>query len=74
VTSPNPENAEALRMGIRWPAEQVPISSLPQIRTAIAWGGGRTASGEMQLLTGNQIGSLIAYYRTKSLFAVDSHP
>src|SRR4030095_7319569 len=28
----------------------------------------RSADGEMQLLTGNQIGSLIAYYRAKTLF------
>ena len=28
----------------------------------------RTASGEMKLLTGNQIGSLMAYYRVKTLF------
>jgi phosphoglucomutase len=28
----------------------------------------RTASGQMELLTGNQIGSLLAYYRAKTLF------
>src|SRR5437763_3421979 len=28
----------------------------------------RTASGEMKLLTGNQLGSLMAYYRAKTLF------
>ena len=28
----------------------------------------RSAAGEMKLLTGNQIGSLIAYYRAKTLF------
>ena len=28
----------------------------------------RATSGKMKLLTGNQIGSLLAYYRTKTLF------
>ena len=28
----------------------------------------RNSAGEMKLLTGNQIGSLIAYYRAKTLF------
>jgi phosphoglucomutase len=33
------------------------------------WGGAaRPASGPMELLSGNQIGSLLAYYRTKTLF------
>jgi phosphoglucomutase len=69
VTSPNPENAEALRMGIelanRTNADLVIATDPDCDRMGVAV---RTASGEMQLLTGNQIGSLIAYYRTKSFF------
>ena len=45
-----------------------PASSRPiRIATGWAWRCG-ALSGEMKLLTGNQIGSLLAYYRAKTLF------
>jgi phosphoglucomutase len=69
VKSPNPENAEALTMGIKL-AEQtnadVVIATDPDCdRLGVAI---RNASGEMKLITGNQIGSLLAYYRIKKFF------
>ncbi|MDQ6764718.1 MAG: phospho-sugar mutase [Verrucomicrobiota bacterium] len=69
VTSPNPENAEALKLGVAL-ADQihadVVVATDPDCdRMGVAV---RTASGEMKLLTGNQIGSVIAYYRAKTLF------
>ena len=70
VKSPNPENAEALRMGIEL-AEQISadlvIATDPDCdRVGVAV---RASAGEMKLLTGNQIAALIAYHRTKTLFA-----
>ncbi|MEP7015245.1 MAG: phospho-sugar mutase [Verrucomicrobiota bacterium] len=69
VKSPNPENAEALRMGIelakRTNADLVIATDPDCDRIGVAV---RTASGEMKLLTGNQIGALIAWYRAKTLF------
>ncbi|HET9418710.1 MAG TPA: phospho-sugar mutase, partial [Chthoniobacterales bacterium] len=69
VKSPNPENAEALTMGIKL-AEQtnadIVIATDPDCdRLGVAV---RSASGEMSLITGNQIGSLLAYYRIKKFF------
>ena len=69
VKSPNPENAEALRMGVEL-AEiregDLVLATDPDCdRMGVAV---RTASGKMKLLTGNQIGSLLAYYRTKAFF------
>jgi phosphoglucomutase len=69
VTSPNPENAEALRMAIEL-ADKISgdlvIATDPDCdRMGVAV---RTAGGVMKLLTGNQIGSLLAYYRTKAFF------
>ena len=69
VDSPNPENAAALRLGIKQAEEteaDLVIATDPdcdRLGTAI-----RTKQGKMELLTGNQIGSLMAYYRTKTLF------
>ena len=68
VASPNPENASALKMAI----------DLAEAGEALAVIGTdpdcdrmgvvvRNARGEMQLLTGNQIGSLIGWYRIKTL-------
>jgi len=69
VKSPNPENAEALRMGIelaRGKNADLVIATDPDCdRVGVAV---RAANGEMKLLTGNQIAALIAYYRSKTLF------
>jgi phosphoglucomutase len=70
VQSPNPENAEALKLAIelaqRKEADLVIATDPDCDRMGVAV---RSANGEMKLLTGNQIASLIAYYRTKTLFA-----
>jgi phosphoglucomutase len=69
VKSPNPENAEALRMGVelaeKTDAHLVAATDPDCDRVGVAV---RTASGKMKLLTGNQIGSLLAYYRAKAFF------
>jgi phosphoglucomutase len=69
VKSPNPENAEALQMGIELAEKtnaDLVIATDPDCdRMGVAV---RTAAGKMKLLTGNQIGSLIAYYRAKTFF------
>ncbi|MGB0992507.1 MAG: phospho-sugar mutase [Akkermansiaceae bacterium] len=69
VESPNPENAPALAMGIELAEKEtaeIVIGTDPDCdRMGIAV---RNDAGEMQLLTGNQIGSLMAWYRTKTLF------
>ena len=69
VESPNPENAPALKMAIDL-AEQVGaeivIGTDPDAdRMGVAV---RDAGGAMVLLTGNQIGSLMAWYRLKTCF------
>ena len=67
VNSPNPENAEALRMGIdQAEASQsdIVIGTDPDSdRMGVVV---RNGAGEMTLLTGNQIGSLMAFYRLKA--------
>jgi phosphoglucomutase len=69
VQSPNPENAEALELGIelaRAEDADVLIATDPDCdRMGVAV---RTRAREMKLLTGNQIGSLLAWYRAKTLF------
>ncbi len=69
VKSPNPENAEALRLAIEQAQNEgadLVIATDPDCdRMGVAV---RTAADKMKLLTGNQIGSLLAYYRTKKLF------
>ena len=69
VQSPNPENAEALRLAIELAekrAADLVIATDPDCdRMGVAV---RSVDGKMKLLTGNQIGSLVAYYRTKTLF------
>ena len=69
VTSPNPENAEALKLGIelatRDGADLVVATDPDCDRVGVAV---RSAAGKMKLLTGNQMGSLMAYYRAKTLF------
>ena len=70
VKSPNPENAEALELAIKQAeAEQadVVIATDPDAdRMGVAV---RDASGKMILLTGNMIGSIMAYYRCSRLVA-----
>jgi phosphoglucomutase len=69
VKSPNPENAEALKLGVELAVKEnadVVIATDPDCdRMGVAV---RTAQGEMKLLTGNQIGSLMAWYRARTLF------
>jgi phosphoglucomutase len=69
VQSPNPENAEALRLGIELATKthaDLVIATDPDCdRMGVAV---RSRAGEMKLLTGNQIGSLMAYYRAKTFF------
>ena len=69
VDSPNPENAAALRLGVeaaeREKADLVIATDPDCDRMGVAV---LSKAGTMELLTGNQIGSLLAYYRTKTLF------
>lgn len=69
VESPNPENAAALRLGVELAemtgADLVVATDPDCDRVGVAV---RAADGKMKLLTGNQIGSLMAYYRIKALF------
>jgi phosphoglucomutase len=69
VDSPNPENAAALRLGVELAVKEgadLVIATDPDCdRMGVAV---RTAGGAMELLTGNQIGSLLGYYRAKTLF------
>ena len=69
VASPNPENAEALKLGVELATKEgadLVVATDPDCdRVGVAV---RTASGEMKLLTGNQMGSLMAWYRAKTLF------
>ena len=69
VKSPNPENAEALTMAINLAEKEdadVVVATDPDCDRMGA--AVRTTGGKMKLLTGNQIGSLIAWYRTRTLF------
>src|SRR5438874_6597349 len=69
VKSPNPENDEALTMAINLAEKEdadVVVATDPdcdRMGSAI-----RARDGKMKLLTGNQIGSLLAWYRTRALF------
>jgi phosphoglucomutase len=69
VDSPNPENAPALAMGMELADKagaDIVIGTDPDCdRMGVAV---RNDAGQMQLLTGNQIGSLMAWYRTKTFF------
>jgi phosphoglucomutase len=68
VKSPNPENGEALTLAIaqanREGADLVIATDPDCDRMGVAF---RNSAGEMELLTGNQIGSLIAWYRATAL-------
>ncbi|MEP2777457.1 MAG: phospho-sugar mutase [Luteolibacter sp.] len=69
VDSPNPENGPALKMAIDLAntcGAEVVIGTDPDAdRMGVAV---RNKEGEMVLLTGNQIGSLMAWYRLKTCF------
>jgi phosphoglucomutase len=74
VESPNPENAAALQLGVelaqRNDADLV-LATDPdcdRVGVAVRDRDGSEPGGQMKLLTGNQIGSLMAYYRTQTLF------
>lgn len=70
VKSPNPENAEALELAIKQAEEEkadVVLATDPDAdRMGVAV---RDANGKMILLTGNMIGSILAYYRCSRLIA-----
>lgn len=69
VESPNPENAPALKMAIDLAGQsgaEIVIGTDPDAdRMGVAV---RDSGGKMVLLTGNQIGSLMAWYRLKTCF------
>ena len=69
VKSPNPENAPALKMAVDLADQEgadIVIGTDPDCdRMGV---GVRDASGKMQLLTGNQTGSLMGWYRLKTMF------
>ena len=71
VKSPNPENAEALSLGVALAEKigaEVVIATDPDAdRMGVAY---RAANGKLELLTGNQIGSLMAWYRATTMFAL----
>jgi phosphoglucomutase len=74
VKSPNPENAEALKLGIDLAKKKnadLVVATDPdcdRVGVAVRSASGSEPDGQMKLLTGNQIASLIAYYRVKTLF------
>jgi phosphoglucomutase len=70
VKSPNPENAEALELAIRQAeAEQADIVMATDPDADRMGVAVRDAAGKMVLLTGNMIGSIMAYYRCARLTA-----
>jgi phosphoglucomutase len=69
VKSPNPENAEALTMAINLAEKEdadVVVATDPDCDRMGA--AVRASDGKMKLLTGNQTGSILAWYRTRTLF------
>jgi phosphoglucomutase len=69
LKSPNPENPEALALGIQLAEKEkadLVIATDPDAdRMGVAV---RTREGKMELLTGNQIGSILANYRLDRMF------
>jgi phosphoglucomutase len=69
VKSPNPENAPALKMAVDLADKEGADSVIGTDPDCDRMGVGvRDASGKMQLLTGNQTGSLMGWYRLKTMF------
>jgi phosphoglucomutase len=74
VASPNPENAAALQLGVELAQESsadLVVATDPdcdRMGVAVRAVDGSDPDGQMKLLTGNQIGSLMAYYRIRTLF------
>ena len=69
VKSPNPENAEALTLGMKLADETQADLVLATDPDCDRMGAAvRGDDGKLTLLTGNQLGSLMAYYRLKTLF------
>ena len=74
VESPNPENAAALRLGVELAEKtkaDLVVATDPdcdRMGVAVRAGDGSEPDWQIKLLTGNQIGSLMAYYRIKTLF------
>jgi phosphoglucomutase len=69
VKSANPENAEALTMAIGLAEKEdadVVVATDPDCDRMGA--AVRASDGKMKLLTGNQTGSILAWYRTRTLF------
>ena len=69
VKSPNPENAGALTMAINLAEKEdadLVVATDPDCDRMGA--AVRTKAGKMKLLTGNQVGSLLAWYRIKTFF------
>lgn len=70
VKSPNPENSEALSLAMAQAdaegADLVLATDPDADRLGVA---ARDANGKLILLTGNQLGSLMAWYRTKHFIA-----
>jgi phosphoglucomutase len=69
VKSPNPEYGEALTMAINLAESEnadLVVATDPDCDRMGA--AVQTRDGKMKLLTGNQIGSLLAWYRIKTLF------
>ncbi|MBX7158176.1 MAG: phospho-sugar mutase [Verrucomicrobiae bacterium] len=69
VASPNPENSEALTLAIKKAQKDkadIVIATDPDCdRMGVAI---RNSQDDYELITGNQIGSILAYYRTTTLF------
>jgi phosphoglucomutase len=69
VKSPNPENAEALKMATTLAEKEgadLVIATDPDCdRMGVAV---RNAAGKLELLSGNQIGSIMAWYRARTFF------
>lgn len=70
VKSPNPENAEALQLGVdqaKAEGADIVLATDPDAdRMGVIC---RNAKGEFEIITGNMIGSIMAAYRTERFFA-----
>jgi len=70
VDSPNPENASALAMGCALAQQQACDLVIGTDPDADRMGAAvRMQDGSMRILTGNQLGSLMAWYRLQAMFA-----